>query len=53
VWRIVVSGRFGVSRASEILENWTQAELDEAHRALDFQQELECPGPDESHDGDE
>lgn len=43
MWRIYSSGRFGVSHPREILVAWTQDELDNAHRVLDFLHKLESP----------
>lgn len=47
MWRIITSGRFGISHPREILLGWTQDDVDEANRALDFQYELESPPPEE------
>lgn len=41
VWRIYSCGRFGVTHPSEIYETWSQDQLDDAHLALDFLQDLE------------
>jgi hypothetical protein len=43
---LIVCGRFGISHPRQVLEEWTQEQVTEAHRALDFQLELESP-PDE------